>query len=81
VVNDPESLFYKGSKILSQEIIYLKKLLTKLENEQFNFEIKKEKAFIYSDKKKTLDYFVAGLILGLCLSLGIIFFKSSLKNN
>jgi LPS O-antigen subunit length determinant protein (WzzB/FepE family) len=81
VVNDPEALFYKGSKILSQEIIYLKKLLTKLENEQFNFEIKKDKAFIYNDKKKTLDYFVAGLILGLCLSLGIIFFKSSLKNN
>jgi LPS O-antigen subunit length determinant protein (WzzB/FepE family) len=81
VVNDPEALFYKGSKILSQEIIYLKKLLTKLENEQFNYEIKKDKPFIYSDKKKTLDYFVAGLILGLCLSLGIIFFKSSLKNN
>ena len=47
VVNEPEPLFYKGSKILSQDIINLKKLLIKLENEQFNFEIILDKPSYY----------------------------------
>jgi hypothetical protein len=37
VMNEPKSLFYVGSKILLKEIIRLKGLLIKLENEQFNY--------------------------------------------
>jgi LPS O-antigen subunit length determinant protein (WzzB/FepE family) len=80
VINEPPDLFYKGSKIISQEIIYLKKLLIKLENEQFNFEIILDKSSNYSDNTiPNLSHFVIGLIIGLFLSLVIIFFKSIFK--
>ena len=82
VINEPQDLFYKGSKIISQEIIYLKKLLTKLENEQFNFEIILDKSSNYSfNTTPNLLYFVIGLMIGLFLSLVIIFCKSILKSN
>jgi capsular polysaccharide biosynthesis protein len=82
VVNEPNELFYKGSRILSQEIIHLKKLLIKLENDQFNFEIVSDK-LLNSSVKKTPDliYFVIGIMLGLFLSLGIIFLKGIIRNN
>jgi LPS O-antigen subunit length determinant protein (WzzB/FepE family) len=80
VINEPQDLFYKGSKIISQEIIYLKKLLIKLENEQFNFEIILDKSSNYSDNTTpNFSHFVIGLIIGLFLSLVIIFFKSIFK--
>jgi len=80
VINEPQDLFYKGSKIISQEIIYLKKLLIKLENEQFNFEIILDKSSNYLDNTiPNLSHFVIGLIIGLFLSLVIIFFKSIFK--
>jgi len=82
VINEPTDLFYKGSRILSQEIVDLKKLLIKLENEQFNFEIIVDKPLNSSFKKiSNLEYFAIGLMLGLFLSLGIVFFKGILKNN
>ena len=82
VVNEPEDLFYKGSKILSQEIIYLKRLLMKLENDQFNFDIISDKPLNSPFKEMpNLAYFAIGLMFGLFLSLGIIFFKDILKNN
>jgi hypothetical protein len=75
-------LIYKGSKILSLEIVYLKELLVKLENEQFNFQIILDKSSITpTEVISNHKYFAAGLILGLFLSLVIIFFKSILKNN
>ena len=82
VVNEPTDLFYKGSKILSQEIVDLKKLLIKLENEQFNFEIIVDKPLNSPVMKMSNRvYFAIGLMLGLFLSLGIVFFKGILKNN
>jgi LPS O-antigen subunit length determinant protein (WzzB/FepE family) len=82
VVNEPTDLFYKGSKILSQELIYLKRLLIKLENDQFNYEILTDKPLSFPFKE-TLDltYFAIGIMFGLFLSLGIIFFKGIIKNN
>ena len=82
VVNEPQALFYNGSKILSQEIIFLKKLLIKLENDQFNFEIVSDKPLNSPvNKMSGLAYFAIGIILGLFLSFLIIFFKIGLKNN
>ena len=82
VVEEPRDLFYKGAKILSQEIIHLKRLLIKLENDQFNFEIILDKPLDSPvAKMSTSLYFAVGLMLGLFLSLGIVFFKGILKNN
>jgi LPS O-antigen subunit length determinant protein (WzzB/FepE family) len=82
VINEPEDLFYKGSKILSQEIIFLKRLLIKLENDQFNFDFISEKPLNSLIKEiSNLGYFTIGLMLGLFLSLVIIYFKLILRNN
>jgi LPS O-antigen subunit length determinant protein (WzzB/FepE family) len=81
-VNIQEDLFYKGSKVLSQEIIFLKRLMIKLENDQFNFEIILDKPLDYKFyKTPNLTFFVIGIILGLFLSLGIIYLRGALKNN
>jgi hypothetical protein len=82
VVNEPVSLFYMGSKILSHDIIYLKKLLIELENKQFDFELILDKPFNSPVKLiSNFAYFATGSMLGLFLSLGIIFFKGILRNN
>jgi LPS O-antigen subunit length determinant protein (WzzB/FepE family) len=80
LVSKTEDLFYKGSIILSQEIIYFKKFLIQLENDQFNFEFISDKPLNSSVKKMSnFGYFAIGLMLGLFLSLGIIFFMAILN--
>ena len=79
VVNEPTDLFYRGSKILEQEITDLRKLLIKLENDQFNFDNILEKSLTPDDQISKFLYFVGGAMLGLFLSFGIIFSKDILK--
>ena len=80
MINEPESLFYKGSKVLKQDIIYLQRLLQKLEDGQFNYNLILDKASLpASQALSTKLYFVLGLICGLLLSLVIIFLKNILK--
>jgi LPS O-antigen subunit length determinant protein (WzzB/FepE family) len=81
VVNEPEALFYKGTKVLSQSIIINKKLLQKLENDQFNYNPILDKGIIAQiNKTSSYFYFLTGLFVGFFLSCIIIFFKSALKN-
>ena len=80
MVSEPEALFYKGSKVLTQSIIHFKQLSKKLENDQFNYNVILDKSS--SPELKVLStklYFVLGLILGLLLSLVIVFLKNILK--
>ena len=81
VLPEAEDLFYKGSKVLSQNIVNLKKLIIKLENDQLNYEPKLEQSVIseFHSKGLTLDY-LTGLIFGFLLSFVIIFFKSALRS-
>ena len=82
VVFEPEALFYKGTKVLGENIISLNKKLIKLENDQFVFNIISQKPITFPNNPKNLPlYFALGLMLGLFLSLVIIFFKVILKNN
>lgn len=81
VVYEPEALFYKGAKVLSENLIYLNKVMIKLEDDQFNHNNILQKGFTLKNVTILPLYFVVGLILGLFLSLGFIFFKSILKNN
>jgi hypothetical protein len=81
VVNEPEDLFYKGIKILSQNIIIDQKLLQKLENDQFNYNYVLDKGITLKIKTISLySYFFIGLSIGFFLSWIIIFFKIVLKN-
>lgn len=78
--DDSNNLFYKGSKILAQDISLLNKLLTKIDNEQFDYNHLSEKSSVMSKISNPLStYFAIGLILGLLLSLVIIFFKNALN--
>jgi LPS O-antigen subunit length determinant protein (WzzB/FepE family) len=77
---EPEASFYKGSKVLTQNIIHLKKLLQKLENDEFNYNAISDKASspeLYNLSASLI--FLLGLISGFFLSLVIIFFKNTLK--
>ena len=81
VINEPEDLFYKGTKVLEQNIIYFKRLIQKLENDQFNYNPILDKGIITSiSTKSSYFYFLIGLFIGFFLSCTIIFFKSALKN-
>jgi LPS O-antigen subunit length determinant protein (WzzB/FepE family) len=80
VVSEPEALFYKGSKVLSQNIIYFKRLLQRLENDKFNYNPILDKASLSVLQNTSVNlFFVSGLFLGLILSLVIIFLRNTLK--
>jgi LPS O-antigen subunit length determinant protein (WzzB/FepE family) len=79
VVNEPEALFYKGTKVISENLNYLNKRLIKLENDQFNYNIISQKALTLNNPINLPLYFALGLILGSFLSLIIIYLKNILK--
>ena len=79
VVNEPEALFYKGTKVISENLNYLNKRLIKLENDQFNYNIISQKALTLKNPINLPLYFALGLILGSFLSLIIIYLKNILK--
>jgi LPS O-antigen subunit length determinant protein (WzzB/FepE family) len=81
VVNEPEGLFYKGTKVLSQSIIIDKKLLQKLENDQLNYNPILDKGIALEiNTIPSYAFFLIGLFIGFILSCIIIFFKNALKN-
>ena len=80
MINEPEALFYKGTKVLAQSIIIDKKLLQKLENDQFNYNPIADKATEPEINTMSSFFFpLIGLFFGIFLSCIIIFFKSALK--
>jgi hypothetical protein len=79
---EPEALFYKGTKVLLQSIIIDKKLLQKLESDQFNYDNILDKGIITQiNTTSSHFYFLTGLFIGFFLSCIIIFFKLTLRNN
>jgi len=79
VITEPEALFYKGTKVISENLHYLNKQLIKLENDQFNYNIILQKASTLKNPINLPLYFALGLILGSLLSLVIIYLKNILK--
>jgi LPS O-antigen subunit length determinant protein (WzzB/FepE family) len=80
VVNEPEALFYKGTIVLSENLISLNKKLIKLENDQFVFDVILQKPITFlDDSTNPRLYFALGVMLGLFLSLVIIYLKNILK--
>ena len=81
VIYEPEASFYKGTKVLSQMIIIDKKLLQKLQNDQFNYELISNIGLpLKINTINSYFSFLIGLFIGFFLSCIIIFFKSTLKN-
>lgn len=79
VIIEPEVLFYRGTKVISENLNYLNKRLIKLENDQFNYNIILQKALTLKNPRNLSLDFVFGLILGSFLSLVIIYLKNILK--
>ncbi len=62
VVNEPEALFYKGTKVISENLSYLNKRLIKLENDKFDFNIILQKPMTIPNNSMSLNlYFTIGL--------------------
>ena len=81
VANNSEFLFIKGSKILTQEITHLKKILTNLENNKLDYNSILDKAsVVFVVSKFSFLYIILGLVFGFFLSLVIVFFKAINKN-
>jgi LPS O-antigen subunit length determinant protein (WzzB/FepE family) len=79
--NEPKALFYIGSKVLSKYINHNKKLLQKLENDEFNYNYILDTGITLKINKTPLYFnFLIGLFIGFFFSCLIIFFKNVLKN-
>ena len=77
IINEPKALFYLGSKVLKYELERFKnykksKIIELIEYVPITDDIVVKKVF---KKKKLFLYTSAGFIIGLCLSIFIIFFK------
>jgi len=80
IVTEPEALFYKGTKVITENLKYLNTKMIKLENEQFDYNIILEKSITHAINPVSSSlYFALGLMLGSFLSFVIIFFKNKLK--
>jgi hypothetical protein len=74
VVNEPEALFYKGTKVLSENY-YINKKLLKLENDQFNYNPILDKGILFLKLNNFfICFFAIGLFIGFFLSLYNYFF-------
>jgi LPS O-antigen subunit length determinant protein (WzzB/FepE family) len=77
VVNEPDALFYKGTKVLTQQITYLNKLLNETKNLTLDYNPILEKASTESlITKSPIIYAAITLLLGLFFSLMIVFIRS-----
>jgi LPS O-antigen subunit length determinant protein (WzzB/FepE family) len=74
---EPNALFYKGSKVLSQQLIYLEKLLEETKKLNLNYNPILEKASSPIIESQSIVIFISfAFFLGLFLSLIFIFLKS-----
>ena len=76
-----KDLYYHGSEILSQKIIFLENFLKQLENEEFNYNMISEGPTIIKPALPSLlSILSSGLLFGLIISLTIIYSKKILNN-
>jgi LPS O-antigen subunit length determinant protein (WzzB/FepE family) len=77
VVNEPKALFYKGTKVLSQKLIYLNKLLSETKNLTLDYNPILEQSSSGSlITKSPIIYAAIALLLGLFFSLMIVSIRS-----
>ena len=81
VINEPEALFYKGTKVLSQKLIFLNNLLNETQNLKLDYNPILESTLSAPVIKQSPKIFLfIGLALGLFFSFIIIFVKKLLKS-
>ena len=81
VISEPEALFYKGTKVLSQQLIFFNNLLDETQNLKLDYNPILEKTSsptLITGPPKILVSI--GLLLGLIFSFIIIFIKKIIKS-
>jgi LPS O-antigen subunit length determinant protein (WzzB/FepE family) len=79
VFNEPDALFYKGTKVLTQQITYLNKLLNETKNLTLDYNPILEQASSPAlITKSPIIYAAIALLLGLFFSLMIVFIRSAM---
>jgi hypothetical protein len=81
IMNEPETLFYKGTKVLSQQIFFYNNLLNETKNFTLDYNPILESISNAEVTAQPTKIFVSiGLVLGLFFSFIIIFVKKILKS-
>jgi len=81
MMNEPEPLFYKGTKVLSQQIFFYNNLLNETKNFTLDYNHILESVSKETVTTQSTTTFVSiGLVLGLFFSFIIIFVKKLLKS-
>jgi hypothetical protein len=81
-LNERSSYYFEGTKVLSQKIIFTKKLISELEANQFDYNPILDEALIISKVSHIYQplYILGGLVFGFFSSLIIIFIRDIIKN-
>ena len=80
-VNEPNALFYKGTKVLSQQIFYLDELLKNTKKFTLNYDPILERAStVKLSLKSPLIFAAVGFLLGLFFALIIVLMRYLLLN-
>ena len=80
LINEPEALFYKGTKVLSQQLIFFNNLLDETQNLKLDYNPILEQASSGSlITKSPIIYAAIALLLGLFFSLMIVFIRSIMR--
>ena len=76
LAKEPATLFYDGTKVLSQKLIYLNELKNDVSNLRLNYNFFIDKSSPpYPVSKSILFFLIAGFLVGLSISLIIIFIR------
>lgn len=80
IIDEPQQLFYRGTKALAQEIVFLNNLLNEAENLTLDYNqiVEKVSSPLLISHSNKIFVFI-GLVLGLFFSFIIIFLKKILK--
>lgn len=80
VVNEPEALFYRGSKVLKKQLGHLESLKSEIDEFSLNYDLILDKAsplVLISTPSK--NYIILGFLIGVFLSFVILPFRNSYK--
>ena len=80
VVNEPDALFYKGTKVLSEQILNLEKLLDQIKDFNLKYSpIAEIDLSVYLVSKSVFKFAINGLMIGIFLFIMIVYIRSILQ--
>ncbi len=82
VVNEPEALFYRGSKVLEKQLMHLKDLKSKINEYSLNYNLILDKASpIAQISTPAKNFIIPSFFVGMILSFFILLVRNSYKRS